>query len=93
MWHTAHKQWRIWKPFVEGWTYGERVEREPRRGFGSRAPSGVQGHWWGVGGFPPPLKLTAFLLNNSQMWTENEAMVDIKTACFSRIAGMKNHVY
>ncbi len=35
--------------------YGERAEREPRRGSGGSVPSGVQGQspWWGSGDEAP----------------------------------------
>ena len=40
---------------MEGDDYGERAEREPLRGSGGGAPSGVQGQspWWGSGAKPP----------------------------------------
>jgi len=39
--------------FVKGGAdHGEHAEREPKRGYGGGAPSGVQGQspWWGSGG-------------------------------------------
>ena len=44
-------QWRIQDlPKGRGTDHGERAEREPKRGSGGGAPSGVQGQcpWWGV---------------------------------------------
>ena len=42
--------------FARGVDHGERAEREPKRGSGGGAPSGVQGQspWWGVRGAKPP---------------------------------------
>ena len=41
--------------FARGADHGERAEREPKRGSGGGAPSGVQGQspWWGARGAPP----------------------------------------
>ena len=55
-------QWRI-QDLPKGWAdHGERVEREPKWGFGGGAPSGVQGQnpWWGSGG---PPEAESFLYN------------------------------
>jgi len=51
------EQWRI-QDLPRGGDHGESAEREPKRGPGGGAPSGVQGQspWWGVRG----LKLKAF---------------------------------
>ena len=49
-------QWRIQDLPKWGADHGERAEREPKRGSGGEAPSGVQGQtpWWGVRGRSPP---------------------------------------
>ena len=49
-------QWRIQDLSKGGGNHDERAEREPKRGFGGGAPSGVQGQspWWGVRGAKPP---------------------------------------
>ena len=55
--------------FAKGGGHGERAEREPKRGSGGVAPSGVQGQspWWGVRG-RSPLKLKAFCQFSYKKW-------------------------
>ena len=52
---SGSAQWQIQDFLVEGDDYGERAEREPLRGSGGGAPSGVQGQspGWGSGGVGP----------------------------------------
>jgi len=49
--------------FAKGGDHGKRAEREPKRGSGGGAPSGVQGQspWWGSGGERSPPEAESFL--------------------------------
>ena len=70
-----------------GADHGERAEREPKRGSGGGAPSGVQGQspWWGVGG-EAPLKLKAFSTFLHKRWPKVEDLRENLPPCLSRAA-------
>jgi len=68
-------------------THGERAEREPIRGSGGKAPSGVQGQspWWGVRGRSPP-EAESFLVFGQP---SDEANLHP----FRSFAKSENHIY
>ena len=87
----------VWWLFISGGSricqrvgadHGERVEREPKRGSGGGAPSGVQGQspWWGVRGGEAPLKLKAFCTFLHKKWPKVKDLSENLPPCVSRAA-------
>jgi len=65
---------------------GERVEREPKRGSGGRAPSGAQGRAPGGGSGGSPLKLKAFCTFLHKKWPKVKDLSENLSPCLSRAA-------
>jgi len=71
-----------------GANHSERAEREPKRGSGGGAHSGVQGqsHWWGVRGLPLKQKLKAFCPLSYKKWPKFKDLNENLPPCLKQTA-------